>query len=45
MGLSVEQGEKIVLEAINFTLLDQSQKLEAKDVDFQIVKPIDEESW
>ena len=44
-GISVEGGKKLVLDAINFTITDQTKKIEEKDLEFQIVKPADGDSW
>ncbi len=45
VGISVDGGKKLVLDAINFTITDQNKKIEEKDLEFQIVKPADGENW
>ena len=37
-GTTVEEGKKMLLDAINFTLQDRTKKIEEIDVDFQIVR-------
>lgn len=44
-GLSVENGKNLVLDAINFTITDQSNKIEERDIDFKVVRPLDLHSF
>lgn len=45
IGLTVEEGKRIVLEAINSTVTDETKKIVEDDLDFQIIKPIERKEW
>lgn len=44
IGLSIEGAKNLVIDAINFTNTDPNNKIE-EDIEFQIVKPLDQNSF
>lgn len=38
-GMTVEEGQQMILDAINFTISDQTKKLTDEDMEFHVVKP------
>lgn len=43
--LSEEEGKKLVLDAINFTITDQNKKLTENDLEFMLLKTSENKSW
>ena len=42
-GVSIEEGKKLVLDALNNIIEKPTNKIEEKDMEFQIVKPVSKE--
>ena len=44
-GLTEQEGKKLVLDAINFTINDQNKKLNEDNLEFKLIKPASDDEW